>query len=541
VIPTAPIGGLPGPLKLVEDVAASGNAVATARPVTPGESFQSRLDWLTRIGALMVTLTGALVLFAWIFHPPALTRLLPGMTSMKVNTSVGLLAAGVALGLLHTCPPTSWWFRLARMLAVGLAVLGGLTLAEDLLGLELGIDQFIVPDVLQGTHTTHPGRMAPAAAFNLIVIGFALQALRARRPYLAAFTHWLIVAPLLVSGLAILGYTYGVSVLYKVGPYTSMALHTALAFLVLTLSVLAADKAHGFARISISDTDGGLVSRRLLPTLPIMLFALGWLRLEGQQFGLYDWHFGLALMVLMSMAVSTIAVAWTAITLHRVDTSRKLAQAEILSFNAVLELRVQERTQELAQVSAQLRLVNSSLELLSRQDALTGLANRRFLDAYLSDQIDIARRYHRPLALVLCDVDCFKAYNDHYGHPAGDACLKRVAAALQSCCRRTADMAARYGGEEFALILPETGLIDAMQIAEAAREAVAKLAIAHEKSRTAGFVTISGGTSVWSAIIDTSPQQLILAADQALFQAKRLGRNRVVSADAEATEVSVPA
>jgi predicted signal transduction protein with EAL and GGDEF domain len=147
-----------------------------------------------------------------------------------------------------------------------------------------------------------------------------------------------------------------------------------------------------------------------------MLFVLGWVRVEGQNLGLYDWHFGLALMVLISMAVCTIAVAWTAITLQRVDISRKLAEAEILSLNVGLELRVQERTQELAQVSAQLRLVNSSLELLSRHDGLTGLANRRFFDTYLSEQIGIARRYKRTLALVLCDVDMFKAYNDHYGH-----------------------------------------------------------------------------------------------------------------------------
>jgi diguanylate cyclase (GGDEF)-like protein len=264
-----------------------------------------------------------------------------------------------------------------------------------------------------------------------------------------------------------------------------------------------------------------------------MIFVLGWVRVEGQEFGLYDTRFGSALMVLLSGTFCVIAVAWTAITLHKVDLTRKLAEAEILSLNAGLELRVQERTHELAQVSSQLTLVNGALKLLSQQDGLTGLANRRFFDAHLGDQVAIARRYGRSLALVLCDVDSFKAYNDHYGHQAGDACLKRVAAALRSCCRRTADMAARYGGEEFAIILPETGLSDAVQIAETAKDAVVQLGIAHEKSPTAPYVTISGGIAVLLHNGNSSAPQLIMEADRCLYQAKHLGRNRMVAAEAE--------
>jgi diguanylate cyclase (GGDEF)-like protein len=272
-----------------------------------------------------------------------------------------------------------------------------------------------------------------------------------------------------------------------------------------------------------------------------MIFLLGWGALKGQNLGLYDTRFGLALMVLLSTTVCVAAVASTAITLHKVDLTRKRGEAEILSLNAGLELRVQERTRELAQVSSQLRLVNSSLELLSQQDGLTGVGNRRYLDSYLADQIAIARRYERTLAMVLCDVDCFKAYNDHYGHQAGDECLKRVAAALRSCCRRTADLAARYGGEEFALILPETELSDALQIAEAARQAVAQLRIVHVKSETGGYVSISGGIAVLLRDRDISAQQLIMHADQALFQAKRLGRNRMVVANAGAGSAELSA
>jgi diguanylate cyclase (GGDEF)-like protein len=188
----------------------------------------------------------------------------------------------------------------------------------------------------------------------------------------------------------------------------------------------------------------------------------------------------------------------------------------------------------LGRLSAQLSVANKSLEQLSLKDGLTNIANRRSFDTYLAGQIAVAHRYKRTLALVLCDVDSFKTYNDQYGHQAGDECLKQVAAALQSCCRRPADMTARYGGEEFAMILPDTELIGAGQIAEAARRAVAELKIPHACSSAGPYVSISGGVAVLVRGIDITAQQLITAADQILYEAKHLGRNRIISVHAEA-------
>ncbi len=509
--------------------------------MTPGQSFQVLLDRLTRIGCVLVACASALALCGWLFHIPNLTRLAPGLASMKINTACALMAAAAATWILHTRASGSVWFSAARTIAVILVVLGALTLAQDVFGPEFGIDQFMLRDSGSSIPLAHAGRMSPAASFSLVCLGFALLTLKSRWSTVAAWTHWLVVPPLFVATLAVIGYAFGVSALYEVKAFASMAVHTAASFLVLGLCVLSADSAHGFASITISDTAGGVVSRQLLPTIPIMIFLLGWGALAGQQLGLYDTGFGLALMVLLSTTVCVIAVASTAITLHTVDMTRKRAEVEILNLNAGLELRVQERTRDLAQVSAQLRLVNSALELLSQQDGLTGLANRRYLDTYLDDQLAIAYRYRRPLAVVLCDVDCFKAYNDHYGHQAGDDCLKQVAAALRSCCRRTADMAARYGGEEFALILPETELNAALLIAEAARQAVAQLGIAHEKSNIAAHISVSGGIALLWHDRAISARELIMQADQALFQAKRLGRNRMVLANAAADPVTEPA
>jgi len=496
---------------------------------TSAKPFQLQLTRLIGIGCALVALIGIGVLCGWFFDIPFLTDVRPGLAFMKINVACAVIVASISVWLLHTQPQGSAWFRLARCLAVLLVALGGLTMSEYLFGLHLGID---IPFSLEA-QSAHPGRMALATSFNWVLLGLALLTLKARRSRLAACAHWLVVPPLLVSGLSALGYAYGVSALYVASAYSLTAAHTAVSFLVLSLCVLAADSTHGFVSIAISDTSGGIVMRRLLPTIPIMIFVLGLVRLKGQELGLYDTQFGSALMVLMSTAFCVVAVAWTATTLHKVDLIRQLTEAENLSLNAGLESRVRERTHELSQVSSQLRLVNGTLELLSNQDGLTGLANRRRFDAHLGEQISVARRHGRPLALVLCDVDSFKAYNDRYGHLAGDECLKLIAAALRSCCRRPADMAARYGGEEFALILPETELSDAIQVAEAAKDAVMRLGIAHESSPTAPYVSISGGIAALIHHGHISAAQLITDADRCLYQAKHLGRNRTVAAEAE--------
>jgi diguanylate cyclase (GGDEF)-like protein len=189
---------------------------------------------------------------------------------------------------------------------------------------------------------------------------------------------------------------------------------------------------------------------------------------------------------------------------------------------------------ELAALSAQLSLTNKTLEQQSLHDGLTGLANRRFFDTYLANQMGVARRPpQRTMALILLDIDLFKAYNDRYGHVAGDECLKEVAEVLQSCCRRPADMAARYGGEEFAIILPDTDWNGAIQIAENARCAVAQLQIPHAGSPATHFVAISGGVAVFDPRANTTAAELIAVADKALFRAKSLGRNRIASERAE--------
>ena len=170
-----------------------------------------------------------------------------------------------------------------------------------------------------------------------------------------------------------------------------------------------------------------------------------------------------------------------------------------------------------------------SLRARSYVDGLTGIANRRHFDVALERELRRAQRAGGALSLLLVDIDSFKAYNDHFGHQQGDSCLTTVAQALAGMLKRPADMAARYGGEEFAAILPDTSLEQARAHANAIREHVAGLALAHAPAAVHPMVSLSIGVASFDKDRLNEAPALIEAADKALYAAKRGGRNRVVA------------
>jgi diguanylate cyclase (GGDEF)-like protein/PAS domain S-box-containing protein len=169
-----------------------------------------------------------------------------------------------------------------------------------------------------------------------------------------------------------------------------------------------------------------------------------------------------------------------------------------------------------------------SLRARSYVDGLTGIANRRYFDVALERELRRAQRMDSQLSLLLIDIDSFKAYNDHFGHQQGDTCLATVAQALAAKLKRPADVAARYGGEEFGAILPDTSLEQAERHANAIREHVAALALAHAPAAHWPMVTLSIGVASFGKDGLNEPAALIEAADKALYAAKRGGRNRVM-------------
>ncbi|MEC5159806.1 MULTISPECIES: GGDEF domain-containing protein [unclassified Janthinobacterium] len=195
-------------------------------------------------------------------------------------------------------------------------------------------------------------------------------------------------------------------------------------------------------------------------------------------------------------------------------------------------LRVEAEAQLLGARDA-LESLNRQLEKLALQDGLTGLANRRQFDATLAGEFSLAGRAAAPLAFIMLDVDCFKQYNDHYGHIAGDACLRALSQCIVALMPgRRGELAARYGGEEIGILLPDTGLDEALALAERVRAAIEGLRIGHRGS-PAGVVTVSAGVA---ALLPRrgagAPARLLEAADKALYAAKLGGRNRVCAAAA---------
>jgi len=224
-------------------------------------------------------------------------------------------------------------------------------------------------------------------------------------------------------------------------------------------------------------------------------------------------------------------------TRERVEVIRLLAaQASVAIENAHLYEQVQDYSRTLeekvAERTARLELLNQELQGLVDRDGLTGVANRRRGDAYLDSAWARLRRAQQPLSVVMLDVDHFKAFNDNYGHQAGDDCLVAVAETLRRQLKRPVDMVARYGGEEFMLILPGVNADGAVRVAEQLRHAVEALAIAHAHSSAGPVVTVSAGTATMVPETEEGAEELLREADIALYRAKRMGRNQVHSAPA---------
>jgi diguanylate cyclase (GGDEF)-like protein len=179
--------------------------------------------------------------------------------------------------------------------------------------------------------------------------------------------------------------------------------------------------------------------------------------------------------------------------------------------------------------TAELKAANQSLEALSRHDPLTGLANRRYFDELKEIEFRRAIRHQTPLAVLMCDVDFFKIYNDTYGHMLGDQCLKQVAETLRSVFGRSGELTARVGGEEFVVVLPNIDLSQATEAAQRLRESLAERELPHGGSSVSPYVTLSIGVAVLDPDTMDHFDQLLHRADQALYRAKHQGRDRIAN------------
>lgn len=181
---------------------------------------------------------------------------------------------------------------------------------------------------------------------------------------------------------------------------------------------------------------------------------------------------------------------------------------------------------------------NEQLEILSRQDALTGISNRRHLDEMLKDEWFRAMRHQTPLTIMMIDIDCFKAYNDTLGHIKGDKCLIEVADTIKKIAARSGELVARYGGEEFLMLLPMTTQKQAAKQAERLLKAVSNLKIEHPNSEVSAYVTLSIGVATYIPQMNEQVSDFLSFADQALYKAKSAGRNCYYMVDLQSESLS---
>ncbi|MEG4940235.1 diguanylate cyclase domain-containing protein [Microcoleus sp. F4-D5] len=209
------------------------------------------------------------------------------------------------------------------------------------------------------------------------------------------------------------------------------------------------------------------------------------------------------------------------------DERELLARVRNLLRTHAAEQQLTGLNRQLQQQKQQLETVNRALQYLATYDSLTEVRNRRSFNEYLDTEWRRLAREEAPLSLIMCDIDCFKLYNDTYGHQAGDECLRQVAAVLQHSVKRSADLVARYGGEEFAIVLPNTDIQGATCVAEMIGQQVRSLQIVHAKSLVSEYVTLSLGVACCIPAPMSQPATLIAIADEALYRAKKAGRDRV--------------
>jgi diguanylate cyclase (GGDEF)-like protein len=188
--------------------------------------------------------------------------------------------------------------------------------------------------------------------------------------------------------------------------------------------------------------------------------------------------------------------------------------------------KITAKHEKITKVESKLREVNAELQQLTMTDLLTGIANRLCFETKFQDEWNTLRRSKEALSIVMVDIDYFKAFNDHYGHQAGDHSLKTVAQTLAKCLKRPNNLAARYGGEEFILILPNNDLESVQLLAANIQNQIASCHIENRNSKVSKLLTISLGISSLIPSGESSIETLIAQADSALYKAKHHGRNR---------------
>jgi diguanylate cyclase (GGDEF)-like protein len=435
-------------------------------------------------GACTVLVGAAVLILGWVCNIEAVRAVVPGTVGMKASTALMFMLCGSALLLVQGNDNMRNIGRICAAAAIAIALA---FLLEYLMGWKLGIDELPFRDTAaRATRLSDPGRPAPTTLFCFVLLGIALFTMHSRWRVEDA----LMVPVLAVASMCVVGYAYTIPAFYGPASAAKMALNTGLAFLVLAAGVMFAAP-HGRSRRILATTNpGAVMARRLLPLAVLVPLTLGWLRLIGEEAGIFDLRVGTWILTMTTITCLIAVIIWAASSLSRTDGHRRRLERE--------------------------------LKRLAREDELTALPNRRGFEERLRHELALASRHHAPGALLMVDLDRFKAINDENGHAAGDDLLQGVAEALRGRLRDT-DALGRLGGDEFVAYLPHTEAAAAVAVGEhlltVVRDASTALGDGMRTTASVG-VAFDPGSSL-------GPEAMLGAADAAMYSAKRAGGNRV--------------
>ena len=485
---------------------AAENAPATRRV------REARLSRVVEATGGLVALVGVLVLSGWALDLAAL-RQLGAWNAASINplTAVCFVLCGLALLLCQQGEGMPR--RAAAWLAGAAAFAGALRLAALLFGLALPVDSVLFGDAMRATPDGRTNQMAPATAASFLLNGASLLLLTRRARGAGLWAQSLAVVAFMLALTSLLGHVVRGGWFEGVGMFSRMARPSAWTFLILAWGVLSVRPSDGCPGILHRDGPGGALARKLLPAALVVPSLLGWAAVELGRAAVITPGVGQMLFVVATTVVFTGLVARMISELDRLDHDRRVYLAELEEARSALEARERDLLE-----------ANERLGELATRDGLTQLANRRVFDERLAQELARARRHGAPLALLLLDIDHFKAFNDQHGHLRGDEVLCSVATILTETIRET-DVAARYGGEEFAVLLPDTTQDEAARLAERLRAAIAQ---EPWRERT---ITASIGVAAYQPEM-AGARGLIELADLAMYGSKAAGRDRVTVAGA---------
>lgn len=385
---------------------------------------------VAKAASWLVVLAGAVVLAGWAFDLPGLRQLyLPG-PNVKTNTALCLIAAGLANIVLLDAHERRSWIRAGRALALFPAIVGLLTLSEHVVGWNLGIDQLLTTEPEGAIATTSPNRMGPPASAAFVMLGMALLLADCRAVKWRKLSHALAVLTCVIAILPLIGYAYDIRLLYIVARFTGIALSTAVALLLLALSVLAARPESALAALLYRADEAGTISRRLLPAALLVPFAMGWVLTRLVKLGTVDGAFAISGMALTLIAVLTVLIWQTGSRVAISLDARRVMESALSESERSLREADRQKTEFLATLSHELRNplapIRFALELLdgppdaARRARQTIARQVQHLTRLIDDLLDLTRITRNKLQLHLRSVELRTLINDAVDTVAGE-------------------------------------------------------------------------------------------------------------------------